>query len=285
MIRIFFCLLFLLFSFGSAYARQTVETGFLNRTVVIGEKSYRYQVYLPFEYTRAKKWPVILFLHGSGERGEDGLLQTEVGLAHAIRRQAERFPAIIVFPQCPPSGHWTFLETEAHALKTLDLTLEEFSCDRQRVYLTGISMGGAGTVYIAARNPSRFAAVVAVCPWIVPPQNLSSLPIIPPEVAEITTKEDPYTSLAEMIGKTPIWLFHGKDDNVVSVSESRRLVEALKVFSKRVKYTEFEETGHNCWDKAYEEEGLTNWLFSQKMSMRLRQHSKRVTAEARNRAR
>lgn len=97
---------FLLVSSPLALAAQAVETGFLNRQVDVGGRSYRYQVYLPPSYTPSQRWPVILFLHGGGERGTDGLLQTQVGLGAALRKDAERFPAIVVFPQVPPDSFW-----------------------------------------------------------------------------------------------------------------------------------------------------------------------------------
>jgi predicted peptidase len=143
-------------------ARGQEPTGFLNRTIALDGVSRRYQVYVPAEYSRASRWPVILFLHGSGERGTDGLLQTAVGLGEGIRRYAERWPAIVVFPQAPPGHRWH--GKVAHlALATLDRTLREFSTDSNRVYLVGLSAGGNGVWNLSYRSPERFAALVAVC--------------------------------------------------------------------------------------------------------------------------
>src|ERR1051325_9920667 len=125
-------------------AAQRVETGFLDRTVAVGGQSYRYQVYVPADYPAKAAWPVILFLHGSGERGADGLMQTTVGLGPAIRRAAKRFPAIVVFPQMPADSQWVGTPIQV-ALAALNRALDEFHADRDRVYLTGLSMGGHGT--------------------------------------------------------------------------------------------------------------------------------------------
>jgi predicted peptidase len=147
--------------------RSQEPTGFLNRRIELEGVSYRYQVYVPAEYSPTRRWPVILFLHGSGERGTDGLLQTSVGLGEAIRRHADRWPAIVVFPQAPPDYRWH--GRIAHlALAALDRTTRELRTDPARVYLVGLSAGGNGVWNLAYRTPERFAAVVAVCGWVQP---------------------------------------------------------------------------------------------------------------------
>lgn len=118
------------------YAAQ--ETGFLNRTVEIDGRKYRYQVYVPAEWTSTARWPVILSLHGAGEHGDDGLVQTEVGLGGAIRRHVDRFPAVVVMPQCRNGAWWQDPAMEAQALAALDRTMQEFNGDSDRVYLTGL---------------------------------------------------------------------------------------------------------------------------------------------------
>src|SRR5262252_5217267 len=96
------------------------ETGFLNRSVTVRGTVYKYQIYVPPNWNRRKKWPVVLFLHGAGERGDDGLLQTEVGIGTAIRRHSERFPCVVVFPQCRKDVWWSDPDVEAQALEALD---------------------------------------------------------------------------------------------------------------------------------------------------------------------
>src|SRR5829696_7191147 len=108
------------------------ETGFLNRTAKVGATTYHYQVYVPPGWSKKQKWPVILFLHGAGERGSDGLIQTEVGIGTAIRRHAERVPAIVVFPQCSKDRWWPEPEMQAQALKALDQAIKEFNGDTSR---------------------------------------------------------------------------------------------------------------------------------------------------------
>src|SRR5256885_16365421 len=127
---------------GAALA-QTVETGFLNRAVRLDGVEYRYQVYVPREFRRSTTWPVILALHGGGEYGNDGLSQTEGGLARAIRHHPNRFPALVVFPQSHADGTpgWQRKGGEA-ALAALDKTIAEVHRDPSRGYLTGYSAGG-----------------------------------------------------------------------------------------------------------------------------------------------
>jgi predicted peptidase len=230
------------------------DTGFLNRTVQVGKEKYRYQVFVPVDWSKSKTWPVILFLHGAGERGVDGLVQTEVGIGTAIRRHPDRFPCIVVMPQCRSGSWWTEPAMEAQALKALDQAIKEFKGDARRIYLTGLSMGGYGTWSIASKYPSRFAALAPICGGVRPPARLRS--------AEVPA--DPYTPLAEKVSKIPAWIFHGGADKTVPVSESRRMNEALTALKADVKYTEYEGVGHNSWDRAYREPEFMLWLLRQR---------------------
>jgi predicted peptidase len=244
----------------SAARMRAGDTGFLNRTVKVGAASYPYQIYVPPDWSRKTKWPVILFLHGAGERGSDGLIQTEVGVGTAIRRHAERVPAIVVFPQCSKDRWWPEPEMQAQALKALDQSIKEFNGDTSRVYLTGISMGGYGTWAIAANNPSRFAALAPVCGGVRTPPRVA----IPSGTPDADRASDPYQAVAKKIGSTPVWVFHGAADTVVPVSESRKMVDALKAAGGKVRYSEYEGVGHNSWDKAYGEAEFFPWLLSNK---------------------
>ena len=138
------------------------ETGFLDRTIAVDGVTYRYQVFLPNNWNKRQKWPVVLFLHGYGERGDNGLLQTDVGLGHAIRNYKGELPFIVVMPQCradKPTTVWTNDPAmEKQALAALDSSMHEFHGDPDRVYLTGLSMGGYATWDLAAKYPHRFAA-------------------------------------------------------------------------------------------------------------------------------
>lgn len=219
---------------------KEVATGFINKVLAFEGTTYRYVVYVPWEYTPQKRWPVILFLHGAGERGTDGLKQTEVGIGRAIRLHSERFPALVVMPQCAPEQWWAGKMNEM-ALKALDQTLKEYSCDENRLYLTGLSMGGFGCWNIVSEYPDKFAAVVPICGGGDPEK-------VSPKLKSL-----------------PIWVFHGAEDKVVPPERSRVMVEAVKsVGNTQIRYTEYEGVGHNSWDKAYEEKELIDWLFSQK---------------------
>jgi predicted peptidase len=199
---------------------------------------------------------VILFLHGAGERGSDGYFQTQVGLGAAIRQNADRIPAIVVFPQSRPDSSWTGTSANV-ALAALDQTMGEYQTDPARVYLTGLSMGGNGTWYIAYRNPKRFAAIAPICAWISPEFWKTSAPVVPPDSSEA------FAALARQLRQTPIWIFHGEVDPTVPVEESRKAFAALQAAGAPVQYSEVPGTGHNSWDPAYGSPRFWAWLFAQ----------------------
>jgi len=236
---------------------QQVQTGFLDRSITVSGKSYHYQVYVPADYASKPTWPAILFLHGAGERGDDGLLQTNVGLAPAIRQNPARYPAIVVFPQVPRDSQWVGTPADM-AVAALQQTMREFHVDPTRVYLTGLSMGGHGTWYIAYRHPEMFAAVVPICGWIREfAMFRGSVPVIPGDSAQVMTL------LAQRLGKIPIWIFHGEVDQVVNVNGSREPAAALKAAGADVRYTELLGLNHNAWDAAYGSDEFVKWLFAQ----------------------
>ena len=239
---------------------QSGETGFLNRSVILDGTEYAYQVYVPREYRPTTAWPVILSLHGAGERGNDGLLQTEVGLGSAIRRHADRYPAIVVFPQSAVDGTWQGLGARV-ALAALDKSIAEFRTDPSRVYLTGLSMGGNGVWYLAFHNPDRFAALVVVCGFVTPLQGSSSKTAYPAIAADPAS--DPFAEVAKPLARLPIWIFHGDNDKAVPVEESRGMASALKAIGADVQYSELAGVGHNVWDTAYNMPDLPSWLFEQ----------------------
>ena len=243
-----------------AWARSP-ETGFLNRTVTVDGVTYKYQVFVPGNWNKKVKWPVILFLHGYGEEGDDGLLQTVGGLPVAIRSHVDRFPFVVAMPQCRKQDWWTNPAMEAQALKALDQTMQEFRGDPERVYLTGLSMGGYGTWALGSQQPGRFAALVPICGGIrLPPGNHLV------NAHDTDASADPYTTVAQKIGKTPVWVFHGGADDTVPVTESHKMVEALKAAGGDVRYTEYPGVGHNSWDKAYSEPELVPWLLGHKLA-------------------
>jgi predicted peptidase len=247
-----------------AHARKH-ETGFLDRSIALRGVDYKYQVFLPEDWTPRHKWPIILFLHGSGERGGDGILETDVGIGTAIRTDRSSIEAIVVMPQCKKNSWWTLPPMDEMAMATLKEATKEFHGDAERTYLTGISMGGYGTWHLAEKYPGRFAALVVICGGIRPPAH--ALKAIP-ELAKISPPDSPksYTEAARQIGKIPVWIFHGAADDIVPVTESQRMSEAMKLVGADVHYTEFPGVKHASWDKAYDEPKLFPWLFSKSLA-------------------
>ena len=257
------CVLLLLV--GSTACAQPQETGFVKRQLTFQDTEMCYQVFVPPGYSADKAWPVILFLHGAGERGTDCEEQAAVGLGPAVRQHMQDFPAIVVFPQAPPRSLWIGAMQDM-AMAALQQTKAEFNVDTTRIYLTGLSMGGYGTWYLAAHSPGVFAAIAPVCGGVLPPQMRYGLP---PEIAAYIPKDKPYETIAAKIGSTPTWIFHGDADDRVPVTESRQMYQALKAAGGDVRYTEYPGVPHNSWGKAYAETGFYEWLFAQRLGNRL----------------
>lgn len=231
------------------------EPRFLKRNVSVGGDEFIYQIYVPSDWNVNRKWPVVLFLHGLGERGNDGERQTQEGIGPAIRKDPDRYPAIVVMPQCRRGVWWNDPQMERLVFEALERSVEEFNGDPGRLYLTGLSMGGYSTLYFGAKYPNKFAALVPVCGGVVPPRELRE--------ADPESLGNRYLEVATRIGKTPTWIFHGADDHRVPVSESRKIFQALQEVGGEVNYTEYEGVGHNSWDRAYSEPGLLPWLLLQ----------------------
>jgi predicted peptidase len=231
---------------------------FAARTVTIGTETYGYQVFIPMRRDGRKKCPVILFLHGSGERGDDNTAQTKNGIRLLIAQDPDHFPAVVVCPQCRTGVRWTDPDMEAMALKALDQSIQEFNGDPDHIYLTGLSMGGYGTWDLAQRYPERWAAIAPCCGGIVYPGDA------PPAPGPDGRPADPYTPVAQKVAKLPIWVFHGGSDPTVPVSESRQLVALLFSLKADLHYTEYPGVGHSSWDYAYKESGLLPWFLSHK---------------------
>jgi predicted peptidase len=246
---------------GAVLARQ--ETGFLDRTATIAGETYRYQVYVPADWDAGKKWPVILFLHGAGERGRDGLRQTDVGLPHALRTRPAEIPAVVVMPQCRADRTWDSADMRALALKALDQAVREFHGDESRLYAAGLSMGGYGVWELAAARTGRFAAYVVVCAGVGAAPN--GYPDIRLSLAFDRNAADPYVELARRVGTTPAWIFHGDADPVVPVEESRRMYAALKTSDPNARYKEYPGVGHGSWENAFAEPELFPWLLAQRL--------------------
>jgi predicted peptidase len=235
---------------------------FLERSVTLSEHQYRYRVWLPPHYTKLRRWPVILFLHGSGERGDDNLRQLGIGLAPALERFGDRYKAVILFPQCRDGQEW-YGDMELQALAALEQTIREFHGDRRRVYITGVSMGGSGVWYFA-RHRRLFAAAAPICGEVARDPN-DPFPIVPPpDLARVVGSPDPYVTLAAMVA-APVWAFHGTIDDQVPVTQSRKMVAALRRIRKDANYTEYPGVGHDSWDLAYADPDLPRWLLQQRL--------------------
>jgi len=198
-----------------------------------------YLLYLPEEYkTSAKEWPLILFLHGAGERGNN-LEKVKVWGPPKIVEKDKNFPFIVISPQCPEGDWWTSFH-QLEVLNTLvDNVVKNYNVDKSRIYLTGLSMGGYGTWALACEFPDKFAAIAPICGGGEP---------------RVTRK----------IKHIPTWVFHGKLDNVVPLQESENMVSALKKYGGNVKLTIYPEANHNSWSKAYNESGLFEWFLEHK---------------------
>jgi acetyl esterase/lipase len=236
------------------HPKNVQETGFLNRRIELHGVSYRFQVYLPEEWRRDdhKQWPILLFLHGRGERGSEGMWQTQIGLPQAVRDHPERWPFVIVMPQCPLANYWTDPEMLDMAMATLDRETAEFRGDPERTYLSGLSLGGYGAWELARLYPRRWAAVAIAASgvfWSYAPERLQQAATLPAEYAKA-------------LGRTPVWLFHGSDDNVVASRQSELMYQAIKADGGHVRLWYFQGLKHDCWTRAYNEPELPRWLLA-----------------------
>jgi predicted peptidase len=256
--------LFLLIAAIPAYARKH-DTGFLDREITVQGVDYKYQVFIPEGWTPHQKWPIILFLHGAGERGEDGIQETDVGIGTAIRTNRSEIKAVVVMPQCRKSLWWALPPMDEVAMATLRDATKEFHGDPQRTYLTGLSMGGFGAWHLAEKYPGKFAALVVICGGIRPPAAAQSAIA---GLASATPPDSPksYSAAAAQVGKVPVWIFHGAADAVVPVIESQRMNEAMKQLGGEVHYTEYPGVGHASWDRAFDDPKLFPWLFSKSLA-------------------
>jgi len=251
-----------------AEARQRVETGFLNREIRLKGITYRYQVYVPYGWTpkSKEKTPILLALHGSGERGNEGMWQTQVGIAVAVRDHPERWPFVIVMPQCPYPNHWPDHEMLMLAMKALDQASAEFNGAPERTYLTGLSLGGYGAWELLHNYPHRFAAVAIVASgifWSYAPERWQRQTAL---VQEYSTRA----------AHTPLWLFHGTLDTTVLLKESELMYEALKAIGGDVRLWEYAGLSHDSWRRAYDEPELPHWLLAHSLNQPLKPYAEKL---------
>lgn len=248
----------LLLSACAATPQRPATGTFVERELALDGASHRYQIFVPSAKAVDKRAPVILFLHGSGERGSDNVKPTMVGLGPHVRVHARDFPAIVVFPQAAADTGWTG-DNVSMAMAMLDAATREFGGDPERTYLTGLSMGGYGTWEFALQQPQRFAALVPVCGGITGPGQRPTL-----RVDAIAGAADPFAQTAQALRAIPIWIFHGAKDDLVLPEQSRSMAAALKAANAAdARYTEFPDANHNAWDPAYATSELWTWMFAQ----------------------
>jgi len=224
------------------------KTGLLTRTASVGGVSYNYQVYVPAIFQEGKRLPVMLFLHGITQRGEGGIVPSRGPASLMARHYLDRVPAIIVLPQCRDTRYWSNRDMGEMAVAALDQATAEFDADSERLCLIGVSMGGYGAWRLAAEHPGKFSAIVPIC---------GGSPL---------RAGDRFNTIARKVGPTPVWVFHGSDDTVVPVSESRLMVEALKAAGGNVRYSEYAGVGHSIWLNVAAERDLLPWMLSQHRS-------------------
>ncbi|WP_305804646.1 phospholipase [Stenotrophomonas sp. YIM B06876] len=228
---------------------------FVARSLQVEGHTFAYQVFVPAQRGPAAT-PIVLFLHGSGERGNDNRRQLEAGLGPWLKHQAASFPALVVLPQAPQDTEWLGRSARM-ALATLDAASAEFHGDPHRTYLTGMSMGGYGTWELALMQPYRFAALVPVCGAIhAPPDEQPGL-----LVDQLAGEADPYTALATRLRTVPVWMFHGAEDDLVPPDNDRRIYRAGLKQHANIRYTEYPGTNHNAWDPTYRNPAMWQWLF------------------------
>ena len=242
-------------------AKSVFSQEFKEELLVHQNDTLPYRILIPKNYNSQKSYPLLIFLHGAGERGSDNKSQLVHG-SFLFKSEDFRnnYPAIVLFPQCPKESSWANVKRNYDMLngkkfdffkeisenkqlimveKLLDFIEKKYSIDPTRRYVGGLSMGGMGTFELVARNPDYFAAAFPICGGGNP-------------------------DWSDLLKTTPFWIFHGEDDGVVSVDFSRKMYEALGKEKASVRLTIYPEVNHNSWDNAFAEPDLMHWLFSNK---------------------
>ncbi|MFQ6040725.1 MAG: prolyl oligopeptidase family serine peptidase [Candidatus Poribacteria bacterium] len=213
---------------------STGQRAHIFKTQIMKTVRLNYLLFLPKGYGQKpqQRWPLILFLHGAGERGDDIELVKKHGIPKIVEKQDD-FPFIALSPQCPKSSWWT---VELEALNALlDEIVATYAVDTDRIYLTGLSMGGYGAWHLATAYPERFAAIAPICGGGDPEK-------------------------ACVLKDVPVWVFHGARDETVSPEESEKMVNALKDCGGDVQFTLYPNAGHDSWTETYDNPELYKWF-------------------------
>ena len=226
-----------------------------------GPDTLRYRILLPEHFNSGSAYPLLVFLHGSGERGNDNEAQLVHGADLFLQKEVrQKFQLIVIFPQCPKDTSWSYYLDEDDIGATKDTLIFPVQnhptfpermmtklidslgnagiADKKKIYVGGLSMGGIGTYDLLMRYPGYFAAAFSIC-------------------GACDVKK-----MAKKAAHVPIWIFHGAKDDVVNPSYDRKLSEKLKKKKSEVKYTEYPDANHNSWDSAFAEPDLLPWLLS-----------------------
>jgi len=198
---------------------------------------FHYVVNLPKDYDESKSYPLVFFLHGAGERGEDLEVACRHGYMRYVREDGAEYPFIFVAPQCPEPDYWGCYNESL--FRFLDDICDTYPVDRDRVILTGFSMGGTGTWMLAMKDPSRFSCIVPVCGTGI-------------------------VWNAKRLAGLPIRIYHGDDDPIVPFEESVSMLRELTRAGADVKLTICYGVGHNAWETAYTDPDLIDWMLAQK---------------------
>lgn len=209
----------------------------------------KYALFLPPNYDPQRKYPLVLWFHGAGSRGDELSVllndSDQHGIGYLSRADIQKqFPAIILAPQLRNGRGWVPWRSGQkpddinHAFAIFDAARRDYAVDNTRVYVMGVSMGGFATWYALAQRPEVFAAGVPIC-------------------------GGGDESQAAKIKDIPVWTFHGAQDDTVNVAFSRRMIDALKAAGGQPKYTEYPNVGHRSWENAFQEKDLLSWLYAQ----------------------
>lgn len=254
-------ILILCFAFVYALTFSQDKMLFEKQLFISGEDTLPCRILTPHNFQSGKKYPLVVFLHGAGERGDDNEAQLTWGADLFLDTATlKKFPAIVVFPQCPKSDKWAEYtknskdstgydyKQDAPIRKPLklvsdfiDTLMNSGAVDKRRIYLGGLSMGGFGTLELLWRKSGTFAAAFPICGAANPAR------------------------VKEYRPKLPIWLFHGEKDPVIPVANSRLIYGILSKTNPAAKYTEYAGVGHDSWKNAFAEPQLLPWLFAQKL--------------------